>query len=190
MKSPLIHLIVWACVCAAALVGYSVWFAAVESKSMAVAALENKIKTKNETSARVTEARAILAKIAEDESLVRGYFVPETKIVSFINALEGLSSEQKTEMKVLSVSTRGDAQHANLELRISASVQGAFDAVMRTVGAIEYAPYHISITKFSVTNGEKDSWSASLELVVGSMPVIKQEADEQAAPLKAPTVTS
>ena len=70
-------------------------------------------------------------------------------------------------MKVLSVSAGGT--NARPTLTLAVTVTGAFDAVMRTAGSVEYAPYDISISKFSVMKSDKKNWLANLELVVGSV---------------------
>ena len=70
-------------------------------------------------------------------------------------------------MKVLSVSVDNSSKQTSLVL--SLVVSGTFDAVMRTVGAIEFAPYDVLISKLSLANEEKNVWNANLEIVVGSV---------------------
>jgi hypothetical protein len=170
MKSPYLHLIIWLVICVATFVGYALWYNAVADKSTAVAALQNQIDVKTETSARVAAARSALAEISGDESLVQSYFVPETGVVSFIDGLEALAKAQNADMKVLSVSTDGTAAQSNLALLFTISIDGTFDSVMRTIGAIEYAPYDISVSKLSLNQAAKDAWHADMELTIGSVP--------------------
>jgi len=169
MKSSLLHLVVWLIIAAAALAGYGLWYASVAEKSVAVADLQSQIDAKTETASRITAARTALAEIATDESIVQSYFVQETGVVSFINDLETRARAQTAAMKVLSVSTGGTKKQSTLVL--SLTIDGTFDAVMRTVGAIEYAPYNLSVSKFSLGKTEKDVWHASMEIIVGSVPV-------------------
>ena len=68
-------------------------------------------------------------------------------------------------MSVLSVSTGTDSLPT---LVFSVSIEGSFDEVMNTVGAIEYSPYDLSISEFSLNQGV-GSWQANLGLVVGSV---------------------
>jgi hypothetical protein len=166
MKSPLIHLILALLVCIAALIGYGVWYATIVDMSTSVATLQNQIDTKIEAVSRVTTTQAALAGIAGDEAVVQSYFVPETGVVAFIDDLEARGHSQGTTVSVLSVSTGGVP--AQPTLVFSLSVKGTFDAVMRTVGAIEYAPYAISISALSVGQDDKNSWYANLKLLVGS----------------------
>jgi hypothetical protein len=170
MKSPYLHLIIWLAICAATFIGYGLWYSAVANKSLAVADLQNQINMKTETSIRAAAARTALAEISGDESIVESYFVSETAVVPFIDYLQGLASAQTADMKVLSVSTGGSAAQSNLVLLLTVSIDGTFDSVMRTLGAVEYAPYDISVSNLSLTQNSKNSWHADLELVVGSVP--------------------
>lgn len=170
MKSPPAQLVVALLALAAVLGGYGAWYRAVANKSNAVAMLENQIAARTETESRVASARAVLAEIAGDESTVQGYFVSETAVVDFITYLETRGASQKASVSVLSVSSGTDKVHPTLVLALT--VKGAFDAVMRTVGAIEYAPYALSIATLSIAHEDKGVWHANLTLVVGSVPTI------------------
>lgn len=167
MKSTPINAIVALSLCAAALVGHGFWYAAVVDKSAEVANLQNRIDEKTEFAARTASARTTLAEVASDESVVRGYFVPEAGVVPFIDDLEARARAQTATMKVLSVSVANAVKQPTLSL--SLTINGTFDAVMRTVGSIEYSPYNLSLAKFSLMKDEKDIWNANLELLVGSI---------------------
>ena len=168
MKSPFFHLIFWLVIAVATGAGYWFWYNTVSNESVAVADLQNQINTKTEASVRVAAARTALAEISGDESLVQSYFVPQNGVVSFIDMLEGLAAAQNANMKVLSVSTGGTANQPTLLLTIG--IDGTFDSVMRTVGAVEYAPYDVTVSKFAVSQTAKNAWHADLELIVGSVP--------------------
>lgn len=168
MRSPFIHFLAALVVGLMAAGLYSVWYGAVSHKSQQVAALESQISDANKNVSRIASARAALAEMANDEANVQGYFVPEAGVVTFINTLEQLGLVEKSTVSVLSVSTSGTK--AQPVLLLSLSVTGNFDAVMRTVGAIEYAPYDLSIAKLSVEQGEKNAWQADVSVTVGSAP--------------------
>jgi hypothetical protein len=168
MKSPLTQLTVSIILCVAAVVGYGVWYATISAKSTAVAKLESSILAKTEAANRIAAARTMLAGIANNDEIVRGYFVPETGVVAFIDALEAQGKEQGAAVSVLSVSTEGTAAQPSFAL--SLAVKGTFEAVMRTVGAIEYVPYNLSISALAVTQDAKNLWHADLTLRVGSVP--------------------
>ncbi|HQT82790.1 MAG: hypothetical protein B7W98_00195 [Parcubacteria group bacterium 20-58-5] len=169
MKSPLFHLIVASVICAVAVIGYGVWYAAIETKSAAVASLESQIATKTEAASRIASARASLAEISGDETTLQGYFVPESGVVSFINTLEELGKAQGAAVSVLSVSTSGTKARPTLTLALT--TKGTFDAVMRTVGAIEYAPYDLSFSTLALGQDTANNWHAAVNLVVGSVSV-------------------
>ncbi|MDE1925494.1 MAG: hypothetical protein KGH79_04985 [Patescibacteria group bacterium] len=167
MKSILSHIILVGLLCVMLLTGYSVWYVIVEKKSVAVADLESQISAKTQTESRINAIRASLAEIAGDEASLQSYFVPETGVVSFIDDLEGRGKALGTTVNVLSVSAGGTTALPSFTLALS--IDGTFDAVMRTVGAIEYAPYDLSISTLSVAQDAKNKWHADLNVSVGSM---------------------
>jgi hypothetical protein len=168
MKSSFIHMIIWVSICLLSIISYALWYSVIVNTSAAVAELQNQIDTKTETATRISAARTILSEIAGDELMVQRYFVPETGVVSFINDLEKRAHAQSSAMSVLSVSVDDSTRQKSLVL--SLLVSGSFDDVMRTVGAIEYAPYDLSILKISLVKNEKKVWGANLDLIVGSVP--------------------
>jgi len=168
MRPSIIHFLIALAVTVGTLAGYGVWYAAVSSKSREVADVQNQITVATENVSRITAARAALAEIAGDEAKVQDYFVSESGVVAFINALESIGLAEKAPVSVLSVGAGGTPVRPTLQL--SLSLRGTFDAVMRTVGAIEYSPYDLSVTSLSVGQEAKDSWHATLSIVVGSVP--------------------
>ena len=167
MTSPLNHLLVAVAVLLAGVAGYTVWYSAVSGRSREVADLQQQITVASESIGSLASVRTALAEIAGDEAKIQSYFVPEEGVVAFINDLEARGAAQKTTTAVLSVATGGSPTRPTL--LISLSIKGAFDAVMRTVGAIEYAPYDIAVSAFSIEREGKDAWSAVLNIVVGSV---------------------
>jgi hypothetical protein len=166
MNKHLIHLGVTFVITVAVCVGYGFWYAALSAKSVAVASLQERIQARTESVKRIALAREALSEIAGDEALMQNYFVPENGVVAFIDILEGKGRAQGVVTNILSVS-QGTAKQPTFEL--SLTLAGTFDAVMRTIGAIEYAPYKLSVTKLLVTQGEVGNWRADLTLLVGSL---------------------
>ena len=158
-------------ICGAAFFGYMLLYGVIVSKSAAVADLETQITIATETASRIASARSTLAKIIGDEIDVQQYFVSQTGVVAFINSLEQYGHLQKADIKVLSVSTSGTPKEPTLVFELS--VEGTFDAVMRTIGTIEYAPYALSISRLSLGSNPQKSWHADLTLHVGSIPLEK-----------------
>lgn len=169
MRSPLVHFAAALLIGAGVTAAYGVWYATVSRASQHVARLQTRIDDANTDIGRIASARAALAEIADDEERVQSYFVPESGVVAFITTLERLGLKQGSTVKVLSVSTAGTPARPLLMLTLS--VAGTFDAVMRTIGAVEYAPYDLSVSRLSVTLAEKNIWQANLSLSVGSAPV-------------------
>ncbi len=173
-----LHLLSASSVCTVAVIGYGFWYAAVDAKSVAVATLESQVIAKTTTVNRVASSRASLAGIRGDEVTIWNYFVPETGVVAFIDALQVRGEARGATVDVLSVSSAGTATPEQ-SLVLSLSVSGTFGAVMGTVGAIEYAPYNLRISELSITKG-KDEWRASLTILVGSVSATQSATDAPA----------
>lgn len=146
---------------------YFMWFGIVQKKSAAVASLEEQIAAKASTVSYMAQARASLAEVASDEATLQNYFVPETEVVSFINELEALGHAQNATVNVLSVAKGGTGSQTGFTL--SLTVNGSFDGVMRTLGAIEYAPYDLSVSTLTLAQADKSKWQANLNLFAGSV---------------------
>lgn len=165
MKSAFTHLLGSCIVCGLAIVGYWVWYGMVEHESAQIVLLENQILTNAQTEKRVAAARASLSQIEGYETRIQNYFITETAVPSFIDTLQLQGEAQGTKISVLSVSKETVAGQSMLALALS--IGGTFDAVMRTTGAIEYAPYAIMISGYSIQNDAANSWHASMTLFVG-----------------------
>lgn len=177
-------------VCVVAIFGCAAWYSTVSTKSAEVADLQNKIDAKKETMARVAGTRATLSGIKDDEAVVFGYFVPETGVVPFIDAIEAQGETLGTVVRVLSVSASGTKTNQVPALLMSLSVKGEFDSVLRTVGSIEYAPYAISISNLSMTKDTVAGWQADIKLIVGSVSATRSDTVPQTASSTAPVRVS
>ena len=153
----------------AALIGCGFWYGVLSAKSAAVAGLESQIEAEAQTAERIASARAALTQIAGDEASVQAYFVSDATVVSFIDDLQSKGSALGATVTVLSVAAANENAHPALQL--SVGIQGPFDAVMRTVGAIEYAPYDVVMGNATVGKLDTGKWSANLTFTVGSAPV-------------------
>ncbi len=178
MKSSFIQLALACAVCVTTLILYGFWYAAVSTKSVGVAKLESEIVAAIEATSRAASVRAALTKITSEETVVQSYFVPETGVVAFINDLEARGRQQGTLVRVLSVSAGTETKQPMLVLTLT--INGVFDAVMRTVGTIEYAPYALSISEISLgQEDDKGNWRANLKLRVGSLSANTANSDGQ-----------
>lgn len=188
MKKPITHLIIALAMGGGALLAYGTWYSTITAESAVVATLGNQINVSTETASHVASVRMALTEIASDETSIQGYFVPETNVVGFIDGLEARGQAQGATVKILSVSA--GSVNARPTLTFALTVNGTFDAVMRTVGAIEYAPYDLSISSLALGQDAKNSWHADLNLLVGSTlavegtnPSVTQTDGESGAPL-------
>ena len=188
MKSPFLHLILAASACAVVVIGYGFWYAAVDAKSVAVATLESRVAAKTATAKRVASSRASLAEVSGDEATIRNYFVPETGVVAFIDALQARGEAQGATVKILSVSSTGAATPRQ-SLVLSLEVGGTFGAVINTVGAIEYAPYDLTIPGLSIVR-DKNEWRANLNILVGSVSTAQPATSTQTTSPTASTPSS
>ncbi|HET9641400.1 MAG TPA: hypothetical protein VFP46_00945 [Candidatus Paceibacterota bacterium] len=152
--------------CLTALIAYGGAYGVVSMKSDAVSALQSQIDAHTETVNRLSSARAMLAELASEESALQNYFVPQSGIVSFIDGLQALGRSLGSVVQVRSVSTGGTTARPTLSL--SLLIRGPFDSVVRTIGAIEYGPYAISVVKLSLSQSDKGVWDANMDIVVGS----------------------
>lgn len=166
MKSFKTHTFIVPAICVLAIVGYSMWYIAVEHKSAVVAGLQNRINEKKNTASRIASARTALSEITGNEEVIQNYFVKEEGVVAFIDDIETRGRLQKASVSVLSV--KKESATSRLALAFTISINGTFDSVMRTIGAIEYAPYDITIESLSVGQDDKNVWHAEAKLLVGS----------------------
>lgn len=166
MRSSLAHLFSALVICGIAFVGYGAWYMTVVSLSSTAADLQNQIDAKTESASRIASARAAIAEIGNDEAVVQNYVVSEDGVVAFITDLEARGKALGAVVDVLSVSK--GTEGARTKLVFLLAVKGTFDAVMRTLGSIEYAPYDLSLSGVLLGQDAKDSWHADLKLLVGS----------------------
>jgi hypothetical protein len=166
---PFSALIFWVVTFAALFSGYSYWYGVVAKESENAARLATEIETKSQATLAAQAAQAAIADLAASESSINNYFVSEAQVVPFLEDLQAHGKAAGANVKVSSVSTAKVSGHPVLV--ISLQISGPFSAVMSGVGRIEYAPYAITTTAFSIgkTGGTKeDAWTATLNINVGS----------------------
>lgn len=170
MKTPLSHLGIVSVLCISTLGGYAFMYQMISDKSVALSEIENQIQEKDVAEASITIARSSLSRLEDEEVLVQGYFVPETNVVSLINDLEALGRSEGAVVGVVSVSKKTVGTHPAFGLNLS--ISGTFDAVMRTIGAIEFGPRETTVSTLSVAHDDKNTWHANMEVLVGATPTI------------------
>lgn len=170
MKSTYFHLGITAALLIVVLIVYGVWYHALGSLRAHVAALSAEVAMKNQSGALAIVAEKELERRAAHEKAIQAYFVSPEDIVSFLESLQSIGASLGAKVNVLSVSSHTvPRQHLVLSVRVS----GSFDAVMRTVGAIEYSAHDIMINGLSLdtspaTEKTAAGWVAALTLYVGT----------------------
>lgn len=167
MRPSLITLGVWCMALALVFGAYELARALVAHKSATVASLERQIETESKSASRIAAARAALSELAGDETVVQSYFVAPAGVVALIDSLQSRGQTLGANVEVKSVAAATDTK-VRPALLLSLTITGTFDAVMRTIGSIEYAPYDLAITGLSLAAGAEDAWTASVNLSVGS----------------------
>jgi hypothetical protein len=148
---------------------YGWWYARVVGYADKAAALTSEMAQVRLDADRAREARTQLASIAGDEATIRGHFVAASDIVGFLETLEKTGSSLGSQVEVVSV---GEENGARPTLALSLRISGGFDAVVRTLGAIEYAPYDVELTRMALNAGgggeAGTQWVAEVQLQVGT----------------------
>lgn len=166
MKQSLTNFAVALIVAGVACAGYIFWNSVISAKSAVVADVEYRIVIKTEAASRITSVRTALAELEGDENKIALYFISKSEIVTFIDELEQQGKDLGSTVGVSSVSSVDSTDHPMLTLTFA--IEGTFDAVMRTVGAIEYASYDLSISSFTMRQVSDRVWHADVKILVGS----------------------
>ena len=150
---------------------YAFWYASVGSSSVRAAALSEEIRTKGQDSARVAAAKVALEALSEDEAAMRAYLVRQEDIVPFLSRLEETGTSLGSNIEVVSVAAENTETRSHI--RLSLKISGSFDAVLRTLGAIEYGPYDSALqalTFDTIPGGTEGAavWTAAATFTLGT----------------------
>lgn len=150
---------------------YGAWYVAVGQASATSAALAKEIDTKTQDSLRVASAREALETLAADEASIQAYLIRQEDIVSFLERLESSGNALGSVVEVVSVGAEEGGERPHI--RLSVKVTGSFDAVLRTLGAIEYGPYDSAVTTVTLDTvptetGPSGRWTAAATFTLGT----------------------
>jgi Tfp pilus assembly protein PilN len=166
-NAPLVHLVIAGVVALALLGGYVVWLNVVERQRTELATLQSEIAQKDAERTRSFTARSAESDLAETEAFIASHIVQKDNIVSFLEALENTGTAYGAQVDVASLS--GDDAASAGRISLSLSITGSFDAVMRTLGAIEHGSYANMVKNITLdTAGADDVWSATGVFVVAT----------------------
>ncbi len=164
MRSLTFHLVLallLLCAGGAALLGAYLYIAGESATAASLATVLSERSAASEHAASLATARA---ELGDDENLIENYFISEQNIVPFLTTLQLIGSGFGAQVTVNSVGS--DKSGKNLQVALG--VSGPFEAIARTVGGIEYAPYAITLSSFSVNNTGK-TWNATLTLLAAQI---------------------
>lgn len=164
-RRSIINLIAVAVLCLLAIGGYALWYGIVANKSAEAAELRSRLGAHGEAGNRAAFARSALAELGPKEEETYRHLVAADDIVPFLEGLETTGDRLGSSVEVISVtnSQTGDA------LALSLRITGSFDAVMRTLGAVEYQTYDTVLTSLTLDTlpEEGSAWSAAASFTVG-----------------------
>ena len=163
-RRALVNLIAAAVLCLLAIAGYLFWYGQVADKSAEAAELRSKLGASGEAGNRAALAHNALEELAPKEEELYRHLVASDDIVPFLEGLETTGDRLGSNVEVVSVTNNQAGDALALSLRIT----GSFDAVTRTLGAIEYQTYDTVLTNLTLdTPPEESAWSAAVSFTVG-----------------------
>ena len=169
MNRPLTQLIVWIVAFIIALGAYAYWYYMLTVATGQVTALAAQVNQRSADETTAGEAVDELKQLSASAGDIQNYFVVPDNIVAFLESQQSLGTSLGAQVSVVSVTaTQNPRPHLDLALTVS----GSYAAVMRTVGAIEFSPYDITVNSLnlSTTNtGPTQGWSAAMALSVGTV---------------------
>lgn len=143
---------------------YALWYYEVQREARKSGELQTQIQTTIESAVTAAETSDTLASLAADEAAIEGYRIKLADIVTFLERIEGTGRVLTSAVEVISVA---DKPGNDGRMLITVRVIGSFDAVLRTLGAIEYGPYDSKITNLTFdTPRNGGAWTAVVALSV------------------------
>lgn len=132
--------------------------------------LAQEVATKQEEALRVASAKAALPVLAQSEEALLQYCTKSSDIVPFLERLEKQGRAAGVAVEVLSVSPEQGAQN---RIALSLTMSGSFDAVVRSIGTIEYSPYDsvvktVALDSGTETDTKTPTWTAAVVLSLGT----------------------
>jgi hypothetical protein len=150
---------------------YVAWFYGVSQVSASIRATEEKIVLARQESLQNIKTKEALLALSSNADMIRGFFVEKESLVSFLEALSKTGTLLGSTLEVVSVSDSKDA-NGNPRIVVALKIQGSFDVVLRTVGALEQGPYDSKVENLHLEARQLDvlgePWTASVTLSVGA----------------------
>lgn len=166
MNRALTHLMIALVLLALMLAAYVFVFLGIEKTRNQIAEVSGKMVQLEKDRERIREAQGALAALSANEARVTGYFLNEAAIVDFLEEVESAGDALGATVTVVAVNNERGA--APPRVSVSLRVTGSFDAVMRTIGVVEYGPYDGVITTVTMDDQGDGAWGASVTYSVGT----------------------
>lgn len=165
----LIQLLIATVFLAAAIAVYALAFLHVEDIGSRIVYAEAEGQHKNIELMNIRDAQNALAALTASEMRVKGYFVPTTEVVAFLERVGTTGDAFGADVSVVGV-TEDTSGTGRGMLTLSIQTHGTFASVMRTLGTLEFAPYDITLKNLSLdaTDAENGAWTASATFDVGT----------------------
>ena len=167
-KGPLINVSIVSVVVFIALGAYVLWYGVVKQLEGDAVTIQTQINEKEAERTHAASTRTTEEEVVAQENHIASHVVQTADIVLF---LEGLEKTGKTLGAVVDVaSVTSETKSADGRISLSLSITGSFDAVMRTLGAIEHGPYANMVSDLTLdTSDEGKSWSAKGVFIVATV---------------------
>jgi hypothetical protein len=171
MKNSSFIQIISACILLVAVIAaYAFWYSLIAAESVNASSLAQQIEVQKQSTSQIAQAKAELSQLSSKESTVDQYFVSTSDVVPFLEQIQSIGKYLGANVQVVSVAANPGTPFGYLTL--SLTITGTFDAVSRTIGAIEYEPYDTSITSLTlntvpsssgapITANSSPQWTAS-----------------------------
>ena len=121
----------------------------VSARSVQANTLSQQIKNQNDATVKAALAQTELTQLSTQQAAITQYFISTSDVVPFIEKIQAIGKFLGADVQVVSVAAAPASPYGHLNL--SVSITGTFNAVAKTVGAIEYQPYNTSITSLSLS---------------------------------------
>lgn len=149
MTKSFTHIVIAGVILLASISAYGLWYMEIEKTRTAITATSAEVVAQTTEAKRIKEAKGALAALSQNEARIREYFVSSAEIGTFLETIGRTGSALGSKVTIVSV-TEEAAAVPRPRITLSVTINGSFDAVMRTVGALEYGPYDVELRNLSV----------------------------------------
>lgn len=171
MNKNYIPLVTALVILALTLILYVGWLYSVSQISTSIRTTQAEIVKATQESMQGARTKEALLALSSNAEVIRGYFVEKESLVTFLEALSKTGTALGSTLEIVSVSDSKDAQGFP-RIVVALKIQGSFDAVLRTVGALEQGPYDSKVETMHIEARQLDTvgeaWTASVTLSVGA----------------------